>query len=371
MDRKYYINNSNEIPSPALMVYSDLMEKNIQAALNIAKDPSKLRPHVKTHKTREIVQIEMKYNIRKHKCATLAEAEMLAESGITDILIAYQLVGPNIQRLVSLKERFPECDFKVLIDNSLAAEWLSEAMKSNKMEVGVLIDLNVGMDRTGIAPDERAIQLYERLLLLPGIKPCGLHAYDGHNHESDLVEREKEAKKTIDMVFSLKDMLWKKGVEVSTTVMGGTPTFPIYAKLDGIETSPGTFVLHDFGYQTLFPDMDYFTPAALLLSRIISLPTSESITLDLGYKAISADPSSDRGKVLNIEAAQVYNQNEEHWVVKTPNAKELRVGAEVYVCPTHICPTVALHKYLYVIDSNGYCVDRWQVTARDRDISTN
>ncbi|RKU32183.1 hypothetical protein C6495_11360 [Candidatus Poribacteria bacterium] len=109
-----------------------------------------------------------------------------------------------------------------------------------------------------------------------------------------------------------------------------------------------------------------FTPAALLLSRVISMPTQNRFTLDLGHKAIAADPDGVRGVILNVPGATVDKQHEEHWAVNMPRETAVRIGQEVYVCPTHICPSVALHQFYYVIDAEGYYRETWEVAARNR-----
>ena len=149
--------------------------------------------------------------------------------------------------------------------------------------------------------------------------------------------------------------------------MGGTPTFPIYAKTPGVEASPGTFIFYDLNYSNRYPNLG-FTHAALLLTRIISIPTANLIAVDLGHKAIAADSKGDRGKILSIEGAEVGLQNEEHWVVKIPKGTDVKLGQEIYVCPTHVCPSVALQKSYYIIDRDGNCIDTWQVAARNRDL---
>jgi D-serine deaminase-like pyridoxal phosphate-dependent protein len=161
-------------------------------------------------------------------------------------------------------------------------------------------------------------------------------------------------------------MVEAKGLPVPRRVMGGTISFPYYARFADLELSPGTCVLHDWGYLRRFPDLP-FVPAAVLLSRIISIQSSTRVTLDLGSKAIAADPSGARGLVWSMENVELIFQNEEHWVVELPDASSLQPGQPVYVLPTHICPTCALHRYLYVIGRDGRCVDRWAVTARDRE----
>ena len=368
MDKKYLIRDVSQIPSPSLVVYSALVQRNIQRAIDIAGgDVTKLRPHCKTHKTAQIVAMELAAGITKHKCATLREAKMLAQAGAIDILIAYQMIGPNINGLVQLKRAFPNADFKVIVDHPDAVEELSDAMSANGMEIKTMLDLDAGMHRTGIPAGDAAVELYEQVNRAEGLRPWGMHVYDGHIHDESLEARQNACNQSLALVAEMKDRFAAKGLDVPLVVMGGTPTFPIYAKTPDVEASPGTFIFHDYGYATNYPDLG-FTPAALLLSRVISIPTPNRITLDLGYKAIAADPKGVRGTVLNIEGAEVDHQNEEHWVVKIPMDAKVKLGQEVYVCPTHICPSVALHQFYYVIDQNGNCTDTWEVVARNRAI---
>ena len=154
-------------------------------------------------------------------------------------------------------------------------------------------------------------------------------------------------------------------------VLGGTPTFPIYARMDlpGLECAPGTCFLHDHGYGTRFADLAGFTPAALLLTRVVSQPTPTRITLDLGYKAVASDPpAGKRLTLLNVPDYEAVLQNEEHLVIETPAAAKFRPGDEVFAIPTHICPTCAMHREAYVVE-NGQVVERWEIVARDRLLS--
>lgn len=368
MNKKYLIQNLEDIPTPSLVVYLNLVQQNIAHAIaTVGGDTSKLRPHAKTHKTAEIIQMELEAGILKHKCATLREAEMLAETGIEDILIAYQMVGPNINRFLSLQQQHQQVDFKVIVDHQQAVEQLSDAAAKMNQVVKVMLDLDVGMNRTGIAVGAIADKIYETIDQSENLQPWGLHVYDGHIHDNDLEHRKKACQNTIAQVDEMKDRLSAKGLDVPLIVLGGTPTFPIYADTPGVETSPGTFVFHDNGYATNYPDLG-FTPAALLLSRIISIPTANRFTLDLGHKAIAADPDGDRGCILNISNAVVDKQHEEHWAINVPENTPIQIGQEVYVCPTHICPSVALHQFYYVIDADGYYRETWEVSARNRSV---
>jgi D-serine deaminase-like pyridoxal phosphate-dependent protein len=368
MNPLYSIRDASAIFSPALVFYKELIQRNIARAIEIAGHPSRLRPHVKTHKTREIVRLQLAAGITKHKCATLAEAEMLADCGVPDVLLAYHLVGPNCGRMARLMQAYPQCRFAVLADHPAAAQALSDAMTAQRQEVDVLLDVDPGQHRTGIAPGPEAVSLYSQIAQLPGLCAGGLHIYDGHNHQENAAERQAAVQKQVETVLALSATLKEKRLPVPRLVLGGTPTFPIYARLDlpEVECSPGTCFLNDHSYSARFADLGGFTPAALLLTRVISRPTSNRITLDLGYKAVASDPpAGHRCVLLDVPGATAVIHNEEHLVVETPAADRYRPGDEVYAMPTHICPTCALHRQAHVVE-DGVVTEQWAIAARDR-----
>lgn len=368
MNPAYRIEDTAAIYSPALIFYKDLIEQNIRQALAMVGRPERLRPHLKTHKTREIARLELAAGITRHKCATIAEAELLAQVGAPDVLLAYNIVGPNCARLGRLIKAYPKTSFSVLADHPVAAQQLSGAMKAAGTTVEVLLDLDVGQHRTGIGAGEPAAELYALVASLPGLRPGGLHVYDGHNHQESFEERRAAALRGLEPVLALRDLLEKRGLPVPRLVCGGTPTFPVYATLDlpGLECAPGTCILHDDGYGRKFTDLAGFQHAALLLTRVISRPTPTRVTLDLGYKAVASDPpAGKRCLLLNVPDYEPVLQNEEHFVVETPAAERFAPGDEVYALPTHICPTSAMHKSAYVVEG-GRVVGTWEIAARDR-----
>jgi D-serine deaminase-like pyridoxal phosphate-dependent protein len=368
MDSHYLLRDPSSVLSPGLLYYKDLIQANIALVIKLGGHAQRIRPHVKTHKTREITRMELEAGITKQKVATIAEAELVASCGVTDILLAYNLVGPNCARMAKLARLYPKARFAVLADDPGPVRELSAAMVAGQAEVDVLLDIDVGQHRTGIAPSEEAIALYELVARLPGLRPGGLHVYDGHNHQESFTEREAAALRQFQPVLPFRAALEKKGLPLPRFVLGGTPTFPIYTKMDfpGLECSPGTCILNDHGYGTHFPDLNGFKPAALMLTRVISRPMPRHLTLDLGYKSIASDPpAGQRCILLNVPDYKPILQNEEHFVIETPAASQFKPGDVVYAMPTHICPTSALHKFAYVVE-NCAVTGTWEIAGRDR-----
>lgn len=367
----YAITDTSKIFSPGLIFFEDLIDQNLARMIELAGGASRLRPHCKTHKTREIVRKELAAGIRKHKVATLAEAEMVASCGAEDVFLAYPMVGPNQQRLAELVQRFPSTRFSITGDDAESLQGLSKILSGLGRSVDVLLDLDVGQHRTGIAPGPEAQAIYERIAQLDGLVPGGLHVYDGHNHQESLEDRQSAALTQLQPALHLREALLAKGLPVPRMVLGGTPTFPVYARLDvpGMELSPGTIVLHDHGYGSRFADLSGFVPAAVLLTRVISRPTPTRITLDLGYKAVASDPPAGKRLILlEVPEYQAVLQNEEHLVVETPHAGRYKPGDEVLAIPTHICPTVAMHQRAYVV-KEGRMIGTWDIVGRDRVLS--
>lgn len=370
MDSRYRIDDTREIISPGLVIFRDIVEENLRSMISIAGDPGRLRPHCKTHKMTAVARLEAGLGIRKHKAATFAEAEMLAEAGIQDIVLAYNLVGPNIGRAVKFRTRYPNVTFAVTADHEKPVAALGAAMREAGQTIDVLLDIDTGQHRTGVEVGPRAKELYRLISQTPGLRAAGFHVYDGHQHQKDREERAAAVDAEFSKVVAFRDQLVREGMAVPRLLCGGTASFPIYAaKSDPtIELSPGTCVFNDFGYGNAFPDLQ-FRPAALILTRVISRPTSDRVTFDLGYKAVASDPPAGQRLFFpDLPDAEAVLQNEEHLVLKTNRAGEFEPGDELLAIPKHVCPTSALHRQAFVV-SGGKLVDRWDVTARDRWIT--
>lgn len=360
----YVVSNLDEVYSPALLVYPDRVRQNVDTMIRYAGGTERLRPHVKTHKMAEVIAMQMGAGIDKFKVATFAEAEMVAAAGAGDILLAYPVVGPNVRRFVQLMEAFPDVRFSCIADDTAAVQGLSDALSSAGKSAEVMLELDNGLHRTGVAPGDDAFAVYEQIAGLPGIEPGGFHVYDGHVKELDLEARIARVETDMKPVYALKERLEAAGYAVPRLICGGTPSFPVHAKATDRECSPGTCVFWDAGYGTKFPDLD-FVPAAVLLTRVISKPTPDRLCLDLGYKAVASDNPDPRVKMLQISDAKMVTHNEEHLVMQTSDAGKFRVGEALYALPWHICPTVALHQQVWIVEG-GKVTGSWKVAARDR-----
>ncbi|MBU3738094.1 MAG: D-TA family PLP-dependent enzyme [Rhodoferax sp.] len=359
--------NADQIPTPTVLLYPDRIERNLQRMIELAGGAERLRPHVKTHKLAPIIAMKRAAGIDRFKVSTIAEAEMTAEAGGSDILLAHQPTGPNIGRLMELMRRYPRTRFATLVDDAGNLSALSAAALQQGLILNLYLDLNVGMNRTGIVPDDAARALYRTLCQTPGVVACGLHAYDGHLHNPDSGVLAQAVDDAFAPVWALRDQLRAEGLPVPGMIASGTPTFALLAQHEGVEVGAGTTVLWDFGQEAICPEHRMLN-AALLLTRIISKPTPDRLCLDLGHKAVASEMPHPRVRLLGLEDAVPVTHSEEHLVVQTPRATEYRVGDVVYGIPRHICPTMALHSEVWAV-RDGRAAERWTVTARARRIT--
>lgn len=367
MDKTWYnISNIGSIPSPALVVYPERIRENIRRAIAIVRDPHRLRPHIKTHKCGEIIRMHLELGVTKFKCATIAEAEMAATAGAKDILLSTQMVGPNVHRFGELRQKFPLTLFATICDSLEITAELSALGKAEREPVRVYLDLNCGMDRTGIIPGPAAVELYRTIAALPSLSAAGLHAYDGHIHDADLPAREKQFAAFNKSLVDFRAELLSNSLPVPNTIASGTPTFAMHARQQDRECSPGTYVFWDFGYQR-YNDLD-FQIAGLVVTRVISKPASKRLCLDLGHKAIASENPQPRVQFLNLPDATSVMHSEEHLVIETPDAANWNVGDVLYGVPRHICPTVALHDVCHPV-VNGVAGGSWPIQARRRKIT--
>ncbi|MEH6682041.1 MAG: alanine racemase [Sediminicola sp.] len=361
----YHLNDVSAVDSPALLVFPEVVKENIDNALRMVSKPATtlLRPHVKTVKCTDVITMAIQKGINRFKCSTIAEAELLGMAGARDVLLCYQLSETKAKRFLDLRNEYPNTKFSSVVDNKKSAVMLSQFFQENP--INIYMDVNVGMDRTGVKM-AYALDLIREINGLKGLDIQGFHVYDGHVHSPEYPKRKKQA----EAIFSeMKELRKRAEIQMGkklSLVIGGSPTFPFYAHHGQLECSPGTIFFWDAGYGRSFPELP-FTPAVTILTRVVSIVDGQTLCFDLGTKATASDPPQPRVDILGLGDHRIVDQYEEHLVVSVPDSSLYEVGEPFLAIPYHICPTVNLYEELKVIEM-GDAVQTWKVLARDRKI---
>jgi D-serine deaminase-like pyridoxal phosphate-dependent protein len=366
----YTLDDPGQTDSPALLIYPWRIRQNIGEMIRIAGSPQRLMPHIKTHKMSAVVKMQLEAGIRRFKCATIAEAEMLAATGAKEVLLAYQLSAPKALRFMKLIREYPEVDFSSLVDNTGSVAMLNDLFAGDGTTASVFIDVDNGMHRTGFPAGDTLADFYKKVAAFPFIHCRGLHVYDGHIREKDFKKRRAATEAAFAPVTRAVKAIREAGLPRPEVIAGGSPTFPVHALNPEVICSPGTSLLWDKGYGDLLAEQP-FLQAAVLLTRVLSKPQDGNLTTDLGHKSVAAEnPIDQRVFFLNMENYEVISQSEEHLGLKIDQAlwKEIKVGDVLYGIPYHICPTVALYDEVEVVE-NGHVTGQWKVEARTKKIS--
>ena len=359
----YGIVDTSKLASPSLLIYPKFVKSNLNK-ITASIDISRLRPHIKTIKSAQLIQMQLDAGIFKFKCATIKEAALLLELGAKDILIAYPMVAFQMDQMLQMMRGNPEVKLQGIIDHIDAAELMNQKAAKLGIKVPLLIDVNLGMGRTGVEISELQ-NFYDKLSGLKNVDIIGFHGYDGHVREVDLKTRREVVDRYFRDFLKVLEQLEKKAKGELTCVFGGSNTFPIYKNYPFIECSPGTFMLWDWGYHLSLPEQ-HFDFAAILFTRVISKPTYRHICLDLGYKAIASEnPIGERFYIPEHPNWIPKFQSEEHLVMQVPpeDWDAVQIGVQVYVVPYHICPSVAWYPYFKVVE-NGRVSGTWPIAAR-------
>ena len=361
------VENIEEIDSPAILLYKEVVLKNIEKMIEIAGDSKRLVPHIKTNKMVNVVKMMISKGLNRFKCATISEAEMAAIAGAESVIIAHQLVGPKLQRWISLIKKYPNTKFSALVDCRTSAQNISDLFLKNDLIANVFFDINSGMDRSGHAINDSIIGDIDFVIACPNVSLLGFHIYDGHIREEAFNLRKQQIEQGFQNLKSIIDF-YKNKNQAYEIIAGGTPAFTSHASEIERSLSPGTCVLWDWGYGDRFKEQN-FEYAALLLTRVISKPTNGIITVDLGHKAVSSEnPIDKRVRFLNLNDYELLSQSEEHGVIKTSEWEKFQVGDVLFGVPYHVCPTINLYDEAFVIESGRY-TENWEIIARKRKIT--
>jgi D-serine deaminase-like pyridoxal phosphate-dependent protein len=336
----YRIANSRDILTPALVVYPRFVDANIEATLRVmGGDPNRWRPHIKTAKMPWVIERLIARGVTHFKCATTRELLVACQSGAADVLIAYPVVGANARRVIEIAESFPNTRVSVLVENRAQ----SEAWRGHP--VGIFIDVNPGMDRTGIGQTD--LEPILALALGAGSQFRGIHYYDGHITAPDPTERERQAHAGYDRLMEVVDAIRQTGAPLHEVITSGTPAFPhamTYPAFDGEaffhRASPGTVVFNDMSSLVQMPEQYGYRPAALVVTTVVSHPTEHRITCNAGHKSVSADAGVPTCAVVGWPGLEPQKPSEEHLPLAVRSGPMPEIGELLYLLPRHVCPTV-------------------------------
>jgi len=355
----------DDISTPALIVERAALERNIaRMAAFFAEGPCRLRPHFKAHKTPEIARRQLAAgSVRGLTCATVGEAEVVS-SFCDDILIANEVVSADkCARIAALAGTR---SVLVAVDSSDGLGALVSAALRARVTVGVLVDVNVGQNRCGIAPGTAALELARQVSRTPGVALRGVMGYEGHVQPiAERREREAAARRAMQLLVSTAELLRSEGLPCDVVSAGGTGTYDISGRTPGVtEIQAGSYALMDSDYGGL--DLP-FEQALFVLGTVVSRPSPERLVADCGHKSCTKDHGLPQ--VVDVAGAVVSGLNDEHVTVAVPASCPLTIGDRIRLRPSHVDPTMNLHDVVYAVDEHGV-VEGWSVEARGYRTST-
>ncbi len=364
---RYKIEDVDSVLTPALLLYPDLVDANIEVTLKMVEnDANRWRPHIKTAKIPAVLRQLLAHGVRNFKCSTTLELLRACEVGAVDVLLAYPVMGANARRTQQMAERFPGTRVSVLVESAeQAALW-------RETNVGIFIDVNSGMNRTGIDQDRVAdIVRFAKAL---GGQFRGVHYYDGHMSGVEAAEREPRAHQGYDRLLQIVHALEAAQVPVGEVITSGTPAAPFAISYAGFRdagfvhrVSPGTVVYNDMSSLEQLAEYGY-RPAAIVLSTIVSRPTAHSITCDAGHKSVSADAGVPTCRVIGRPDWKPAKPSEEHLPIEISSDQNAALGEKLYLLPRHVCPTVNnFDEALFIVDRKVQRIE--PVSARGHESS--
>ncbi len=369
-EQDYVIASAQDVLTPALVVYPDIVHANIDAMRSLLKgDMSRWRVHVKTSKLSYVMRILVERGVRQMKCATTLELLCACEAGATDVLFAYPAVTATATRVIQIARQYPAVRISALVDSAdQVAPW-------GDTGVGLFLDINPGMNRTGV-PQACAeeMQRIADIIGKAGIEFRGLHYYDGQLKDVDFAQRTRAAYRGYDRLMEVIEILRRSATPIAEVVTAGTPTLPCslsyaaFANNSFIHcVSPGTLVYSDLSCATVVPAEYGFRPAAVIATRVVSHPCAGRITCDAGHKSLSVDTGVPNCTVIGHETYAPASPSEEHLPIDIPaGMPPSAIGTVLYLVPMHVCPTVNSFDRALLVRA-GQIIGVEPVSARGRE----
>lgn len=360
------------LETPCILVDYDIIIQNIISIGEIAKNNNvELMPHIKTHKCPQIAKLQINNYSSGVTAAKLGEAEVMANNGINNIIIAYPIIGENkIERLFKLAKKI---NIKCGVDTVKGADYLSRYAKKYNRKIDVLLIVNTGANRCGVPLDDTGVFLAQKINNMKGVEIKGILTHEGHvNKSEDIEEIKKISEEAGKNMVKFKERLISSGVDISTVSVGSTPSTQFIVKVPGVtQIRPGTYVFNDYNQIELgLVGLDKC--ALTVVSTVVSKQTKNRAIIDAGSKTLTTELSfkSEKNKksyglVKNHDNVIIYNLSEEHGFVRLPEDSSLEVGDKIEIIPNHVCPVVNLFDKLF-ISKNKKIIDNWEIKARGK-----
>jgi D-serine deaminase-like pyridoxal phosphate-dependent protein len=369
-DPCYKVSGIEDVMTPALVVYPEIIASNIERTVKLlGGDADRWRVHIKTAKLDYTLRMMVERGVRNFKCATTLELLVACQSGAADVLLAYPTMGANARRVRQIAEQFPEVRLSVLAENE------EQVRQWRGSRLGVFLDINPGMNRTGIEQGHGAeVVSLVRAIAASGLEFRGLHYYDGHHRQANELERTKAAHEGYHCLLEIVKAIERSGARVPEVITAGTPTLPSSLSFEGFRNasfvhriSPGTVVYSDASSLAQLPQEYGYRPAVLVIARVVSHPRAGIITCDAGHKAVSADAGIPTCVVVGHPELTPLSPSEEHLPIDVEKgAAGPPVGEAIYLLARHICPTVNNFDDALLV-RNGVIESVEKVTARGRE----
>ena len=353
---------TEQIDTPVLLVDLDLLEFNLEKMAQHFRDAGKrLRPHSKSHKTPAIALKQLEAGAIGITCAKLGEAEVMADAGIQDILIANQIVGPRkIRRLVELAAR---CDLMVAIDNVANLSAIAAAAGQRGVRPRVVVEVDIGHHRCGVAPGAPVVEMARLAASARHLRFAGLSGYEGHVVDlADKKAREDGARRSLQCLVDTREAVEKAGIPLEIVSASGTGDYYITTTYPGVtEVQAGSYALMDGAYAELGLGL---RQALTVLTTVMSRPAPDQVITDAGLKSVT--PEHGLPAVKGRDDLEVHALSEEHGRLRTRSGpSDLEVGDLLEFVPGHGCTTVNLHDHLYAV-RDGRLDAIWEIAARGK-----
>ncbi|KAL6710850.1 hypothetical protein ACN47E_007907 [Coniothyrium glycines] len=354
------------LDTPSMVVNLELMESNIQKLMaQLLPTGVSIRPHLKTTKSALLARRLNEAGAKGGCVAKLSEAEVMTAKGFTDLLITCEIVGKaKVQRLVELFKE--NKTLRIVVDSEEGARQINDALAEAALSqpIMTLIDLNVGLHRTGVQPGGPALKLAQYVASLPHLEIIGIQGYEGHlQHIHSLAERKARCLESMHILTTTAHSLRTAGHRMDVVTTGGTGTATFCASVPGItEVQPGSFLFMDTDYRAALGP--HYANSLTILATVISKQGPTRVTIDAGLKALTTDSGLAECK----DAAYRYGVlGDEHGSLEWEEgqARALEIGDRVEMLPSHIDPTINLHD-VYYAHRGGIVEEIWQVDARGK-----